>query len=46
MAAHIDQRVRTGEPAFAVYAEERHPDDYRAAAAELRTRHSNLIAPS
>ncbi|XVU28141.1 phosphotransferase enzyme family protein [Actinoplanes sp. CA-054009] len=44
IAAHIEDRVRADDPAFAVHAEEGHADGYRGAADYIITHRADLLA--
>jgi hypothetical protein len=43
IAAHIEDRVRAADPAFAVHRDERHADGYRAAAGYIITHRAHLL---
>jgi Ser/Thr protein kinase RdoA (MazF antagonist) len=43
IAAHIEDRIRAGDPAFAVHRDEGHADGYRAAASYILTNRARLL---
>jgi hypothetical protein len=44
IAAHIEDRIRAGDPAFAVHRDEGHADGYRGAAQYIVTHRAELLA--